>query len=272
MDSTGIRKRTNLDLSNIDNNSNGIDPTEINNSSSSSSLNQSTSSGSNYQSDLQQVRNLMRERIKSQQKQDGTFEEEVEESSTAKEEDSTNYSNSNSKEQQRLFRRGSDDEIVRDMLLPINSTVDSNGMEKSAKGSSTSYRFSKNNDSIIPPLCSTSQEKQQQTDFHPAPTNLPGEFPTPIEEFMPPPPAAAPRPIPTEGGGGGEKMCRICFDGEVDDESGALFSPCICRGTSRYVHVTCLTRWRKASVGASKFLSFLFLDEISKFTYSVSFL
>ena len=38
--------------------------------------------------------------------------------------------------------------------------------------------------------------------------------------------------------------CRICFSGA---DAGRLFSPCLCRGTMRHVHVACLDRWRVAS-------------------------
>ncbi|BGP52799.1 hypothetical protein JCM8202_003879 [Rhodotorula sphaerocarpa] len=59
---------------------------------------------------------------------------------------------------------------------------------------------------------------------------------------------------------GEEKQCRICFGGpdeapeDAEDgqdgasaELGKLFSPCLCRGTSRYVHTGCLEAWRKAA-------------------------
>ncbi|GAA5992084.1 hypothetical protein JCM10908_000737 [Rhodotorula pacifica] len=49
-----------------------------------------------------------------------------------------------------------------------------------------------------------------------------------------------------------DKMCRICFDGP-DQQLGKLFSPCLCRGTSRYVHTACLEAWRKASPNARAF-------------------
>ncbi|GAA5906158.1 hypothetical protein JCM5296_000111 [Sporobolomyces johnsonii] len=49
-----------------------------------------------------------------------------------------------------------------------------------------------------------------------------------------------------------ERICRICFDGE-DAELGKLFSPCLCKGTSRFVHTTCLERWRKASANSRSF-------------------
>ncbi|KAI5476868.1 ORMDL family protein [Pseudohyphozyma bogoriensis] len=62
--------------------------------------------------------------------------------------------------------------------------------------------------------------------------------------------AADEPPAQAEGAGEEEKMCRICFDGE-DPELGRLFSPCQCRGTSRFVHVKCLDRWRAASAGSA---------------------
>ncbi|GJN91456.1 hypothetical protein Rhopal_004479-T1 [Rhodotorula paludigena] len=49
-----------------------------------------------------------------------------------------------------------------------------------------------------------------------------------------------------------DRLCRICFDGE-DEELGKLFSPCLCRGTSRYVHSVCLERWRKAAANPLAF-------------------
>merc|ERR1712150_135476 len=47
--------------------------------------------------------------------------------------------------------------------------------------------------------------------------------------------------------------CRICFDDEESPESGRLFSPCKCSGSMRYVHVTCLNRWRASSVNQASF-------------------
>jgi len=44
-----------------------------------------------------------------------------------------------------------------------------------------------------------------------------------------------------------EKICRICFDGTEDEETGKLFSPCKCKGSMRYVHVACLNHWRQVS-------------------------
>jgi len=39
-----------------------------------------------------------------------------------------------------------------------------------------------------------------------------------------------------------KKECRICFDEGADNDS--LISPCKCKGTSAYVHKSCLTNWR----------------------------
>lgn len=50
------------------------------------------------------------------------------------------------------------------------------------------------------------------------------------------------------------KTCRICFGGELEDpELGRLFSPCVCRGTSRFVHVACLSQWRQSSASRVAF-------------------
>lgn len=39
-----------------------------------------------------------------------------------------------------------------------------------------------------------------------------------------------------------KKECRICFDEGTDDDP--LISPCNCKGTSAYVHKSCLSNWR----------------------------
>ena len=36
--------------------------------------------------------------------------------------------------------------------------------------------------------------------------------------------------------------CRICFDIETPDDP--FISPCHCKGTSKYVHKSCLYSWR----------------------------
>ncbi|KPV78291.1 uncharacterized protein RHOBADRAFT_50773 [Rhodotorula graminis WP1] len=51
-----------------------------------------------------------------------------------------------------------------------------------------------------------------------------------------------------------DRICRICFGGAEDEEElGRLFSPCVCRGTSRHVHAKCLESWRRAAVSPKAF-------------------
>ena len=40
------------------------------------------------------------------------------------------------------------------------------------------------------------------------------------------------------------KECRICFNNDKDDE---YIAPCLCSGTSKYVHRDCINRWRVLS-------------------------
>ena len=40
-----------------------------------------------------------------------------------------------------------------------------------------------------------------------------------------------------------EKECRFCLDG-YETKSNRLISPCLCRGTQKYVHEACLHQWR----------------------------
>ena len=82
-------------------------------------------------------------------------------------------------------------------------------------------------------------------------TNAPQAAPTTGPEAQPAPPPTAPRSSePPEAAAPTERVCRICFGGP---EAGILFSPCRCRGTSRFVHVNCLAAWRTISVGRSSF-------------------
>jgi len=47
-----------------------------------------------------------------------------------------------------------------------------------------------------------------------------------------------------------EASCRICFGGEED---GHLFCPCKCSGSIKYVHVTCLQKWRSESINSKAY-------------------
>lgn len=72
------------------------------------------------------------------------------------------------------------------------------------------------------------------------------EPPTPAPPSAPPQEPAAPHNAAAPQ----ERECRICHGGP---ELGVLFSPCRCRGTSRFVHVSCLAAWRTVSLGRASF-------------------
>jgi len=42
-----------------------------------------------------------------------------------------------------------------------------------------------------------------------------------------------------------EVSCRICLETEPEDD---LFSPCLCNGTMKYVHRSCLQQWRLSTI------------------------
>lgn len=58
---------------------------------------------------------------------------------------------------------------------------------------------------------------------------------------------------PSNASGSPPRTCRICLGEEVEENSGLggggdeLFSPCLCRGTSAFVHRSCLNDWRRLS-------------------------
>ncbi|KAL1914372.1 uncharacterized protein VTP21DRAFT_8952 [Calcarisporiella thermophila] len=61
-----------------------------------------------------------------------------------------------------------------------------------------------------------------------------------------------------------DRICRICLAGvEEEEELGRLFSPCLCNGTMKYVHVNCLNRWRVSSRKSSSY----FQCDSCKFKY-----
>jgi len=81
--------------------------------------------------------------------------------------------------------------------------------------------------------------------------------------------AEGPGPGPGPGSGPGTlesgtwppadtRKCRVCYAG-ADTEAtlpeacrGRLFSPCLCRGTARFIHVDCLDDWRYSDGGRGK--------------------
>ncbi|KAF9963716.1 hypothetical protein BGZ65_000262 [Modicella reniformis] len=45
-----------------------------------------------------------------------------------------------------------------------------------------------------------------------------------------------------------ERQCRICLGGAEEEKAlGRLISPCLCKGSMKYVHVECLNAWRTRS-------------------------
>ncbi|KAF9944351.1 hypothetical protein BGZ65_012194, partial [Modicella reniformis] len=44
-----------------------------------------------------------------------------------------------------------------------------------------------------------------------------------------------------------EPYCRVCFQttDDTNSESDKLISPCLCKGSSRHIHLGCLQRWRE---------------------------
>ncbi|KAG8903518.1 hypothetical protein FRB99_003174 [Tulasnella sp. 403] len=54
-------------------------------------------------------------------------------------------------------------------------------------------------------------------------------------------------PPPTDD----KPMCRICH--EEDDAQATLISPCACRGSMRYVHPSCINRWRTSAAARKEF-------------------
>tara|TARA_B100001063_G_C16742792_1_gene545742 strand:- start:176 stop:1126 length:951 start_codon:yes stop_codon:yes gene_type:complete len=43
------------------------------------------------------------------------------------------------------------------------------------------------------------------------------------------------------------KECRICFETELESDE-IFINPCRCRGTSKWVHLSCLNRWRNEAI------------------------
>jgi len=50
----------------------------------------------------------------------------------------------------------------------------------------------------------------------------------------------------------GEPTCRICLGDEFD---GRMISPCLCKGSMRFVHIECLTQWRTTSRNKESFFA-----------------
>lgn len=46
--------------------------------------------------------------------------------------------------------------------------------------------------------------------------------------------------------------CRICFEDNSTQEN-PLISPCLCNGTSKYIHKDCIQRWRRTNIDNDAF-------------------
>ena len=51
-----------------------------------------------------------------------------------------------------------------------------------------------------------------------------------------------------------DAVCRICFGSAFENGAGRLISPCLCSGSMRYVHVSCLNEWRAQSANPRSFV------------------
>ena len=48
-----------------------------------------------------------------------------------------------------------------------------------------------------------------------------------------------------------EPECRICFEEETNDN--LFIWPCRCKGTSKFVHASCLEKWRNENIERDAF-------------------
>ena len=83
-----------------------------------------------------------------------------------------------------------------------------------------------------------------------------------VAAAAPPPRAPPPERTILDNEAFAEPICRICHGGA---ELGRLFSPCRCRGTSRFVHPACLAAWRTISEGRESF----YVCDVCGFRYNV---
>ena len=49
-----------------------------------------------------------------------------------------------------------------------------------------------------------------------------------------------------------QKICRICYIGEIDNNSNPLIRPCKCSGSMKYIHYKCLLHWLKTKIEIDK--------------------
>lgn len=59
------------------------------------------------------------------------------------------------------------------------------------------------------------------------------------------------------------KVCRVCFEDETVEKR--LISPCLCKGSSKYIHEDCLYSWISCQTGVKNAKK----CEVCKFSYSI---
>ena len=87
------------------------------------------------------------------------------------------------------------------------------------------------------------QQQQQQRQRQPL---------TPPPDQQPQQPPASAQPT-TAQEPEADAVCRICFGSAYENGAGALFSPCLCTGSMRFVHASCLNEWRLHSANPRSF-------------------
>jgi len=60
-----------------------------------------------------------------------------------------------------------------------------------------------------------------------------------------------------------EKECRICLEKEKIDE---FINPCLCMGTSKWVHINCLDKWRQININSKPYYQCMECNYKYKFT------
>ncbi|EPQ32477.1 uncharacterized protein PFL1_00671 [Pseudozyma flocculosa PF-1] len=109
------------------------------------------------------------------------------------------------------------------------------------------------------------QQPERSRSRSPSPVPQQAQEQPPAEQsgapnFDPYHPADAPQPNQQENDNANLAICRICLEGPGDsaddgESLGRLLSPCKCKGTMKYVHATCLDRWRALSARSSSVVS-----------------
>ena len=62
-----------------------------------------------------------------------------------------------------------------------------------------------------------------------------------------------------------EKECRICFEKNYNDD--LFINPCLCSGTSKWVHKECLNTWRNMNKNKEAYKKCMECKYIYKFDY-----